>query len=414
MLAGNVKQWRGLEQATILLTLLDHKAAAKRMVQLLPTDRPEVAVTAAWGLRNLADPDTLQPVVDYVAEMAPADPRGQKPVPLGGNPHFDRQPSSLAAHPIPRGAEVRRGRSRAATVPPSPRRPGDRGGAGRGDLGTRPDSRRGARRRPHGRPAGASRRHPFRPARRPPRSADGRHRPRSHEGHGGPAAPAPVLQRPRAVRRPCPRRLRLGDRASQQRPQRRHAAAQEHPDAAAATGSSRRTIEPGRTVVAAARPRPIQLRDEPRQNRRPDRSRLSLSARCHAGAGLHRLDGRRRRFHRDGQTPGGSARRPAGRRDRPRSVLPLQLPRPDGPGRPVPPRRRHRGRPGPVRRDAGQHFLLSRTGPAHPLRRQGAESAGASSATASWRSPGGSACAGCCSSARSAARRRTRGSRGCT
>ena len=68
MLAGDVKQWRGLEQATILLTLLDHKAAAKRMVQLLPTDRPEVAVTAAWGLRNLADPDTLRPVVDYVAE----------------------------------------------------------------------------------------------------------------------------------------------------------------------------------------------------------------------------------------------------------------------------------------------------------------------------------------------------------
>lgn len=38
----------------------------------------------------------------------------------------------------------------------------------------------------------------------------------------------------------------------------------------------------------------------------------------------------------------------------------------------------------------------------------------ASSATASWRSPGGSACAGCCSSARSEARRRTRESRGCT
>ena len=68
MLAGDVKQWRGLEQATILLTQLDYKAAAKRMVELLPTDRPEVAVTAAWGLRKLADPDTRRAVVDYVAE----------------------------------------------------------------------------------------------------------------------------------------------------------------------------------------------------------------------------------------------------------------------------------------------------------------------------------------------------------
>ncbi len=81
MLAGNVKQWRGLEQATILLTLLDRKAAAKRMVQLLPTDRPEVAVAAAWGLRNLADPDTLQPVVDYVAEMRRQTLAGKSPFP---------------------------------------------------------------------------------------------------------------------------------------------------------------------------------------------------------------------------------------------------------------------------------------------------------------------------------------------
>jgi HEAT repeat protein len=51
--------WRALEQATILLTLLDHKPAATRFVELLQFDRPEVYVTAAWGLRRLAVPETL-------------------------------------------------------------------------------------------------------------------------------------------------------------------------------------------------------------------------------------------------------------------------------------------------------------------------------------------------------------------
>jgi HEAT repeat protein len=60
------QQWRALEQATILLTLLDHKPAAKRLVELLPSDRPEVAVTAAWGLRKLAVPETLPGVLSHV------------------------------------------------------------------------------------------------------------------------------------------------------------------------------------------------------------------------------------------------------------------------------------------------------------------------------------------------------------
>src|SRR5205085_256961 len=50
------RQWRGLEQAAVLLTQLDHKPAAKRFVELLPFDRPEVSVTVAWGLRRLAVP----------------------------------------------------------------------------------------------------------------------------------------------------------------------------------------------------------------------------------------------------------------------------------------------------------------------------------------------------------------------
>ncbi len=53
------QQWRALEQSAILLTLLDHKPAAPRLVELLTFARPEVFVTAAWGLRKLAVPETL-------------------------------------------------------------------------------------------------------------------------------------------------------------------------------------------------------------------------------------------------------------------------------------------------------------------------------------------------------------------
>jgi HEAT repeat protein len=52
-------RWRALEQATILLTALDHKPAAPRFVELLQFERPEVFVAAAWGLRKLALPETL-------------------------------------------------------------------------------------------------------------------------------------------------------------------------------------------------------------------------------------------------------------------------------------------------------------------------------------------------------------------
>ena len=51
--------WRGLEQGLIVLATLDHEPAAPRMVELLTHRRPEVAVSAAWGLRKLAVIDTL-------------------------------------------------------------------------------------------------------------------------------------------------------------------------------------------------------------------------------------------------------------------------------------------------------------------------------------------------------------------
>ncbi|MCS7045725.1 MAG: HEAT repeat domain-containing protein [Gemmataceae bacterium] len=59
--------WRGLEQAVILLTQLDHKPAASRFVPLLRHSRPEVFVTAAWGLRRLALPETLPGALTYAA-----------------------------------------------------------------------------------------------------------------------------------------------------------------------------------------------------------------------------------------------------------------------------------------------------------------------------------------------------------
>ena len=64
VLAG--RSWRGLEQAAILLAQLGHKPAVGRLVELLTFDRPEVYVTAAWGLRTLAVPDTLPAVLRHV------------------------------------------------------------------------------------------------------------------------------------------------------------------------------------------------------------------------------------------------------------------------------------------------------------------------------------------------------------
>jgi HEAT repeat protein len=60
------QQWRSLEQAAILLTQLDHKPAAERFLELLAFDRPEVSVSAGWGLRKLDVPETLPRVLSFV------------------------------------------------------------------------------------------------------------------------------------------------------------------------------------------------------------------------------------------------------------------------------------------------------------------------------------------------------------
>jgi HEAT repeat protein len=60
------RQWRALEQATILLTQLDHKPAVERFLELLSFDRREVSITAAWGLRKLDVPETLPRVLSLL------------------------------------------------------------------------------------------------------------------------------------------------------------------------------------------------------------------------------------------------------------------------------------------------------------------------------------------------------------
>lgn len=60
------RDWRGQEQAAILLARLDHKAAAGRLVELLESDRGEAFRGAAFALRVLAVPDTLPAVLDHV------------------------------------------------------------------------------------------------------------------------------------------------------------------------------------------------------------------------------------------------------------------------------------------------------------------------------------------------------------
>jgi HEAT repeat protein len=61
-----MEEWRGLEQAAILLAQLDYKPAARRLVELLKSDRPEVFITAAWGLRKLAVAETLPDAAHHV------------------------------------------------------------------------------------------------------------------------------------------------------------------------------------------------------------------------------------------------------------------------------------------------------------------------------------------------------------
>lgn len=61
--------WRGQEQAALLLGAMDHEPAASRLVELLDSDRPEVMIAAAWGLRKLAVPEAKDGILDRAQRM---------------------------------------------------------------------------------------------------------------------------------------------------------------------------------------------------------------------------------------------------------------------------------------------------------------------------------------------------------
>lgn len=70
----NGDDWRGQEQAAMLLAALDHKPAAPRMAELLKSQRPEVMIAIGWGLRTLAVPETA-PAILEAAEQQTKGPR---------------------------------------------------------------------------------------------------------------------------------------------------------------------------------------------------------------------------------------------------------------------------------------------------------------------------------------------------
>jgi HEAT repeat protein len=57
--------WRGQEQAAILLASLGHKPASARLVELLRSNRPEVLIAVGWALRQLAVPETLPTILEH-------------------------------------------------------------------------------------------------------------------------------------------------------------------------------------------------------------------------------------------------------------------------------------------------------------------------------------------------------------
>jgi len=58
--------WRGQEQAALLLAALDQKDCSGRLVELLESPRPEAFVAAAWALKTLAVPETAAPVLTFL------------------------------------------------------------------------------------------------------------------------------------------------------------------------------------------------------------------------------------------------------------------------------------------------------------------------------------------------------------
>src|SRR5262249_23228881 len=82
-------RWRGQEQAALLLTVLNEKSTASRLVALLESPRPEVGIASAWGLKQLALPETLPAIFDKARRQT------ELPQNLEAAPDIDRQTAHL-------------------------------------------------------------------------------------------------------------------------------------------------------------------------------------------------------------------------------------------------------------------------------------------------------------------------------
>lgn len=90
VLQGNA--WRGIEQATVVLVLLDHKPAGARLVELLQHARPEIKIASAWGLRRLAVPEHLPAMLAQAQSLHTAFLAGNLPF---DNPGSEAQTTQL-------------------------------------------------------------------------------------------------------------------------------------------------------------------------------------------------------------------------------------------------------------------------------------------------------------------------------
>ena len=64
ILAG--ENWRGQEQASLLLGELEHRPAVARLIELLESGRKEVMISSAWALRKIADPQSTASLIDKI------------------------------------------------------------------------------------------------------------------------------------------------------------------------------------------------------------------------------------------------------------------------------------------------------------------------------------------------------------
>lgn len=62
--------WRGLEQASLLVGALDQKSSAPLVVAILAHERAEVGEATGWALRKLAVPETLAPALVHAQAQA--------------------------------------------------------------------------------------------------------------------------------------------------------------------------------------------------------------------------------------------------------------------------------------------------------------------------------------------------------